>query len=88
MKLFGRVHEITNMESGQSANGQWQRRTLVIESLDNPSQFTAIDALNDRIKQLDNLQVGYAVAVNFSASSRKRDNKWFTNLNLWDVERI
>lgn len=88
MKLFGRIHEITDMETGQSANGEWQRRTLVIQSLDNPNQLTAIDALNERVKQLENLQVGMAVEVNFSASSRKRENKWYSNLSLWEVSRI
>lgn len=88
MDFYGKVKEITETVSGQSANGNWTRQTVVIESFDNPMNCIALDALNDRCNKLQGMQVGMAVKAQFGINSRKGEKGWFTTVNLWDIQKL
>lgn len=88
MNIYGRVFEICPPISGQSSTGSWTRQTIVIQSFDNPNQFSAFDALNERVKLLEGITVGMAVTITGNPASRKHEDKWFTTLNLWDIKKL
>ncbi len=88
MDYFGRVKEIMEPVHGQGEKGLWVRRTIVLESFDNPMNCIALDALNDRCDKLQGLQVGMAVKATFGINSRKGDKGWFTTVNLWDISKL
>lgn len=88
MDYFGRVKEIMEIVSGQNEKSSWVRRTIVIESFDNPLNCLAIDALNDRCEKLQGLQVGMAVKATFGINSRKGEKGYFTSVNLWDIQKL
>lgn len=88
MDFYGKVKEILPAVSGQGQKGLWVRRTLVLESFDNPNNILAIDALNERCDKLESLQTGMAVKASFGVISRKGENGYFTSVNLWDVVKL
>ena len=88
MDFYGKVKEILEPVSGQGQNGLWVRRTIVLESFDNPNNCIAIDAMNERCEKLQVIQVGMAVKATFGISSRKGEKGWFTSVNLWDITKL
>lgn len=88
MDFYGKVKEVSEPVTGQGANGQWVRKTVVVESFDNPMNCIACDALNDRCEKLQGIQPGMAVKVTYGINSRKGDKGWFTTVNLWDIQKL
>lgn len=88
MDFYGKVKEILQPVSGTSANGEWTRQTVVLESFDNPMNCLAIDAMNDRCSKIAPLQIGTAVKATFGVNSRKGEKGWFTSVNLWDIQKL
>lgn len=88
MDFYGKVKEVMEPVSGQSEKGLWVRRTVVLESFDNPQNCLALDALNDRAQKLDDLTPGMAVKATFGVNSRKGIQGWFTSVNLWDITKL
>lgn len=88
MDFYGKVKEILEPIHGQSQNGLWVRRTVILESFDNSNNCLAIDALNERCEKLQDIKVGMAVKANFGINSRKGDKGWFTSVNLWDIQKL
>ena len=88
MDFYGKVKEILEPVSGQGEKGLWVRRTIAVESFDNPMNVLALDALNERCDKLQNLQPGMAVKATFGVNSRKTEKGYFTTLNLWDIQKL
>lgn len=88
MDFYGKVKELMEPVSGQSEKGLWVRRTIVLESFDNPMNCLALDALNERCDKLQGLQPNMAVKATFGINSRKGDKGWFTTVSLWDISRL
>ena len=88
MDFYGKVKEITEAVSGQGERGLWVRRTIVLESFDNPQNCVALDALNERCDKLQTMAIGMPVKATFGINSRKGEKGWFTTLNLWDIQKL
>lgn len=88
MDFYGKVKDILDPISGESANGHWTRQTIIVESFDNPMNFIAIDAMNERTQRLAGLTVNTAVKATFGINCRKGDKGYFTSLNLWDIQKL
>lgn len=88
MDYFGRVKEIMEPVHGQGEKGLWVRRTIVLESFDNPMNIIALDALNERCDKLATMQPGMAVKASFGVQSRKSEKGYFTTANLWDIQKL
>lgn len=88
MDFYGKVKEVSEPVSGQGAKGLWVKKTIVVESFDNPENWIAIDALNERCDKVNVLQPGMAVKATFGINSRKGEKGYFTTINLWDIQKL
>lgn len=88
MELVGKVTEISPVETGTSAKGSWQKQTLVIITLEQNPQYVAFSAINKRLEEVGKCAMGQVVRVRFGVSSRKYEDKWFSDLQLWAVENV
>lgn len=87
MKQFAKVFAIGELQAGKSANGEWERQTLVVETLaSNPTKI-AIDFFGKkRVKKLQGLRRGMLVEVNFMIDSREHDGRWYVQCDGIDVQ--
>lgn len=85
----GIVKEITPLQTGQSANGEWKKRELVIGFKDgNYDKLLAISGMKDKADLIGQQQVGSNVRVHFNLESKESGGRYFCNCNLWKIEVI
>lgn len=68
--------------------GNYTKRTLVLDEMDEYPQTIAIDFWNAAIEQIDPLDKGAHVVVSFRVKSREHGDKWYTNANGVSVEDL
>lgn len=88
MELIGKIYEFTPIESGSSANGDWSRRTVVIVTLDQNPQYVAFTAMGRRLEEVNKHVIGEVVRIRFGVSSRKVNDRWFNDNQLWDIKEV
>lgn len=88
MEIIGKIKEISAVESGTSANGSWERQTLVVTTLDQNPQYVAFTAMGRRLEEVAKCTIGQVVRVRFGVSSRKVNDHWFNDIQLWEVKEV
>ena len=91
LELEGRVKYIGPVITGESARGQWKKRTFVISTLEDYPRDVAFIVWNERAEALDNLKPGQRVLVRFRLESRQHpqdQSRWFTDATAWAIKVI
>ena len=90
METIGKLHTI--FETKQVSE-RFSKREFVVEMIDNPKypQVVLFQLTGDRCTQLDGLNVGDQVAIEFSLRGREwrspsGELKYFNSLDVWRVE--
>jgi hypothetical protein len=82
LTISGRITEIGSATHGET----WQKQDFTIETLDQFSKLVNIHVWNDKLEQLSRCRVGDVVLCRINISSRKHDNKFYTEVTAWKVE--
>lgn len=86
MELQGKCIVALPVESGTSKSGNaWQKRNFVIETAGQYPKKMCMQLFGDKVNECPN--VGEEVKVSFDVESREWNGRWFTQLNVWKVER-
>lgn len=90
MKITGKIVVVG---STQQITDTFKKRELVIEHAENPQypEFVKLEAMQDKVTILDNLNVGAEVSVDFNIKGRAHTNKdgvtkYYTTLVAWKIE--
>ena len=88
MELEGRIVRKLNVQTGTSARGAWSKQEFIFEYKE--GNFPAQVCMNvwgeDKVKELDRIQVGDQVKVSFNLSSREYNGRWYTDVRAWRIE--
>jgi len=88
-KAKGKILQILPELKGTSARGEWKKQDFVIETADD--QFPrkiCFTLFNDKTSALESIKPNMQVEVSFSIESREYNEKWFTNVNAFRIERV
>lgn len=88
MELVGKIKEIGQIESGTSDKGSWQKQTVVITTLEQNPQYVAFTAMGKRLEEVEKCAIGQVVRIRFGVSSRKFQDRWFSDLQLWVIQNV
>jgi single-stranded DNA-binding protein len=90
MEAIGRLHTIFDTKQ---VSERFSKREFVVEMSDNPKypQVVLFQLTGDRCSQLDGLNVGDQVSIEFSLRGREwrspsGEVKYFNSLDVWRVE--
>jgi len=86
MELTGTVIALLPEVSGQGKNGTWRKQEFILEI---PSQYpkkVCISLWGDKIDQAG-LQVNDAVTASIDVESREYNNRWYTEVKAWKVDK-
>ncbi len=82
LTITGRISEIGSAAQGEN----WQKQDFTIETLEQYSKLVNIHVWNDKIEQLSRCRIGDVVMCRINISSRKHENKFYTEVTAWKVE--
>lgn len=85
MEIKGRMFQVLEPITGESANGPWKKQEFVIETMDQYPKKINFSVWNDKI-QLSSLAANAVITVYFDAESREYNGRWYTNLNAYKTE--
>lgn len=88
MEIVGRIVEFTPVESGTSDKGAWKRRTVVIKTLDQNPVHVAFTVMGGRLDEVEKHVLNDVVRVRFGVSSRKVNDRWFSDIQLWEIKEV
>jgi hypothetical protein len=79
LEISGKIIEILEVKSGQSANGEWRKQEYVLETEAQYPKKVCFMAWGDKIDQF-NIQQGETVAVSIDLESREYNGRWYTDV--------
>ena len=84
-ELMGKLHKVYPTESKSE---KFQAREFVVETQDGSyNQFIKFQLTQDRCALIDDYNEGEQVKVHFDLRGREWNEKYFTNLNAWRLEK-
>jgi hypothetical protein len=82
LTITGRITEIGSAAQGEN----WQKQDFTVETLEQYSKTVNIHVWNDKIEQLSRCRIGDVVLCRINISSRKHDNRYYTEVTAWKIE--
>ena len=86
LEISGKIIEILEVKSGQSANGEWRKQEYVLETEAQYPKKVCFMAWGEKIDQF-NIQQGETVEVSIDLESREYNGRWYTDVKAWKVSR-
>lgn len=82
--IAGRLHKKFEMESKTAS---FQTREFVIQTQEQYPQYVKFQLVQDRCSSIDAFQEGDQINVFFDLRGREWQEKYFTNLQAWKIEK-
>lgn len=89
MQQLIRVVGKSDIQSGTSANGDWERQTLVGETMDDNPTIIPIEFFGKKIvRQIADIKIGDLARVTFRIRGREYNGRWFCNVEAIRIEPL
>jgi len=83
MEIKGQITRILPLEQG----GTWEKQSIVLQPEGQYAKPVAITFFKDKIEQIKGLFEGETITVHINISSREHNERWYTEVNGWRVEK-
>lgn len=86
--LTGKLLQILPQQTGTGKNGPWLKQDFIIET---PGEFPrkiCISAWGDKADGIAGFQEGDQVKVSVNIESREYNERWYTDVKAWRIEKI
>ncbi|GAB4124042.1 MAG: DUF3127 domain-containing protein [Raineya sp.] len=84
----GKIVKILEPQTGTSKNGEWRKQDIVVETTEAYPKKICFSLWNDKISQLEGVEVGDEVRVMFNVASREYNNKWYSDITAYQLDNI
>jgi len=88
LEISGKITQILEKQSGESARGLWQKQEFVIETFDQYPKNVCITLWGDKVEVLNSLPKGSTVKASINIESREYKGRWYTDVKAWKVESL
>ncbi len=88
VEIQGKLIKKLPVVSGEGRNGRWEKQEFVIETDDQYPKKICISLWGDRIRTLEGFAVGDILKVAVNIESREYNERWYTDVRAWRLERI
>jgi uncharacterized protein DUF3127 len=86
-QVTGRIIKMLPLQTGVGRNGAWVKQDFVIETTEQYPKKVCLSTWGDKASNMDSYHPGEVVKVSFNPESREYNDKWFTELKVWKIER-
>ncbi|MBN2615000.1 MAG: DUF3127 domain-containing protein [Bacteroidales bacterium] len=87
VQLKGRLIKKMPVVSGEGRNGKWEKMEFVIETEDQYPKKICMSLWGDKIQSLETFQEGDALIADVNIESREFNNRWYTDIRAWRLQR-
>lgn len=85
-EIIGKVIQVNQEFAGKSARGDWKKRDMIIETMEQYPKKVCILCFGERADQVANYQPGTEVKVAFNLESREYNGKWYSDIRAWKID--
>ena len=84
MNIKGKIIQVMEEQSGESAKGPWRKQEYVLETDGQYPKKVCFMAWNDKIDEFA-IKEGHVVDVGIDLESREYNGRWYTDVKAWKV---
>lgn len=88
MELIGKVVKLGNLLEGQSGRGPWRKQELIIETDEKFPRKVCVLCWNATVDEINRLQTGHLVKIQFTVESREFNGKWYTDVTARQIDVV
>ncbi len=85
--IEGVIIKIMSEQSGDGKFGKWTKQEFVIQTEDKFPKKVCFSVWGDRTDELKSMNNGDKVKVSFNPESREYNERWYTDLRAWKIEK-
>jgi len=74
--------------SGEGRNGRWVKQSFIIETMDQYPKKICLIAWGDKTAAVKSMNEGDEVKAQISIESREYNERWYTDVRAWEIERL
>jgi len=86
LQISGKVISVLEEESGTSQNGEWRHQSFILETSGEYPKEVCIKVWGDRIDEFG-VTVGESLTAHINLRSREYNDRWYTDVTAWRVEK-
>ena len=88
-KVTGKLEKFLDVESGTSAKGEWQKQGFIVKTKDEYNNLYCFNVFGqEKVEKLTKYnKVGDEVTVSFNVNCREYQEKYYTDLGAWRIEK-
>ena len=87
MELTGKIIQLLEEKSGESANGTWRKQEYILETDGQYPKKVCFMAWSDKIDEFA-IKEGENLTVSIDLESREYNGRWYTDVKAWQVTRV
>ena len=89
LELIGKIIKKLSVQSGTSARGDWSKQEFIIETQENFPKKICMNVWGpEKVEELSKFKDGENVKVSVNIESREFNNRWYTDVRAWKIERM
>ena len=86
LDIVGKLLQRLDTQSGEGAFGSWKRQDAIIETIEQYPKKICISFWNEKIADLDKVNLGDTITVNVNIESRENNGRWYTSIRVWRLQ--
>lgn len=87
MQVAGKLIKILPVQTGTGKNGTWVKQEFIIETQEQYPKKICLVAWGQVASNMDQYMIGELLKVSYNLESKEYNNRWFTEVRAWKVER-
>ncbi|MDR1951771.1 MAG: DUF3127 domain-containing protein [Bacteroidales bacterium] len=87
MDIIGQLIKILPETTGQGAKGPWIKQEFVIETKEQYPKKACFNVWGDKVEMLRKFSMSDIIKISFNIESREHNERWYTELRAWRIER-
>jgi len=90
LSIKGKVLKVLAEQTGTSAGGKaWSKIDFVVETQEQYPKKVCVSAMGEKLLPVvKSLSQGQEVEVHINIESREYNEKWFTNISAWKIDKF
>jgi len=86
LQITGQVISVLEEKSGTGQNGEWRKQDFILETPGQYPRKVCIGQWGDKIDEFG-VTIGEALTVHINLQSREYNDRWYTDVAAWRIER-